>query len=264
MSCTPSWSSAGESCPYGRKLPLEVTLPNDPDFWQVVSVALGYTPWIISLGILILFLIYRGTRELFIGLLPALTAGINELVKLGIKQARPTGSCLTSCGMPSSHSAVAVSLLLYLVLDAAYRIERVKLVIIGMTDVWATLKQASAKLAKGLFVLPAGPISPGEFAFFMACWCPLLLPVPLSRVLLNDHSPSQAMAGTFVGFLAVSIWFPLVLNIRWKLRNEVGTKFGYIFVHNYDIPDTWKEKSHDDATADPLVSDTEQENEASV
>ena len=264
MSCQPAWYQAGETCPYGRKLPFEVTLPNDPDFWQILSVLLGYTPWLFSLGILILFLIYRGSRELLIGMLPALTAGFNELIKLGIKQQRPEGSCLSSCGMPSSHSAVAVGLLIYLLIDAAYRIERVKLVVVGMESVWRTCKQSSVKLAKGLFVLPNGPISPGEFSFFLTCWIPLLLPVPLSRVELNDHSASQAMAGTFVGFVAVLLWFPTVLYIRWKFRNDVGKKFGYIFVHNYDIPDTWKETSHDGATADPLVSNNEQTNEASV
>ena len=256
MSCVPQWASLNAECPYGRRLPLDVTLPNNPDFWQNLSVLYGYIPWVLCFGIGVLFLVYRGSRELAVGSLAGLTAAINELVKLGIKQARPIGSCLTTCGMPSSHSAVAVGLFLYLTLDAAYRVHRVNGKPLSFFPTCGSLADSAVKLAKGFMVLPFGTISPGEFSTYLAIWAPLLMPVPISRVLLSDHSPSQVMAGSFVGFLAVVIWFPFMLYLRSTLRKHVGKKVFYIFVHNYDVPESWKEVNQgtDGATADPLVA----------
>ena len=197
-----------------------------------------------------MFLIYRGSRELAVGLLPALTAGINELIKLGFNQNRPYGTCLTSKGMPSSHSAVAIALFLYLVFDAAYRVKPSKTDICGScSSSWETVK----KMAKGWFVLPFGSMTQTELFAYVTIWAILLFPVPVSRILLNDHSPSQAMAGIFVGIIAVSIWFPLVLWMRSSWRGYVGQKYLYIFVHNYDVPEGWKEEgeSHE---VEPIVN----------
>lgn len=187
-----------------------------------------------------MFLVYRGSRELALGILPGIIAGINEAVKLAVKQPRPDLSCLTTYGMPSSHSAVSVGLLVYLILDAAYRI---------------TPKRANQRscgescmgMVKGFFLLPFGTISQGEFSAFVAVWTVLLLPVPLARVIVNDHSPQQAMAGVLVGLLAVAIWFPTMLWARRKLVDHVGTKAFYIFVHNYDVPAGWKDADSEES-----------------
>lgn len=258
MSCKPTWDDQGLSCPYGQKLALEVTYPKDPSGWQVISVIYGYMPWALCFAILLLFVIRRGTRELAFGLLPLITAGINELVKLGIKEPRPLGSCLTSCGMPSSHSAVAIGLFLYLVLDAAYRIKNIRLIAKSFLPAFEVIRRTGLKIAKGLMVVPSGSVSQGEFGIYLAFWAPLLLPVPLSRVLLNDHSPAQAMAGTLVGCLAVALWFPFMLYLRLKLRDDIGKKFLYIFVHNYDVPEGWELDDTDEATGSmipPAVTD---------
>jgi len=247
MSCVPEWADQGLSCPYGRALPLGITLPNNSNGSQYLSVLLGYTPWILCFGIGFMFLIYRGTRELSVGLLPALVAGINELIKLGIKQSRPVGSCLTSCGMPSSHSAVSVALLIYLILDAAYRID---------PRVVPAMKDTCLKMVRGFLVLPFDSMSQGEFSAYFGIWVVLLLPVPISRVVLNDHSPTQALAGSLIGCFAVSIWFPLILFLRRRFQRNVGDRFLLIFIHNYDVPEGSQEEEYDkDGTADPLVLD---------
>ena len=230
-------------------MPLQVTLPNDPNFWQILAVFYGYVPWVICLFIGLAFLVYRGSRKLAVGLLPALTAGINELVKLGVNQSRPLGSCLTSKGMPSSHSAVSIGLFLYLILDAGYRIKPSGSGIFGSCK---SVGDTSVKMLKGALVLPFGSMTLKEFFGYGALWAVLLLPVPVARVLLNDHSPSQAMAGMLVGMLAAFLWFPLMLFMRSSWRNHVGRKYLYIFVHNYDVPEGWGEEGSQ-AETDPIV-----------
>jgi membrane-associated phospholipid phosphatase len=239
----------GSACD-GRALPLQVTWPNNPDFWQVISVLYGYVPWLLSLGIAILFLIYRGTRELTVGLLVGLIAGINEVIKILVDQPRPQESCLSSRGMPSSHSAVAVGLFLFLVLDAAYRLKP----LVNISDK-SSCGHSFNRMLKGMMILPFGYLSKGLFASYLAIWSVLLLPVPISRVVLHDHSPTQALAGSFVGMIAVAIWFPLSLWMRSALRDHVGEKYLVIFCHNYDVPEGWKQ-SDDKEESVPIVPES--------
>lgn len=239
----------GSACD-GTALPLQVTWPNNPDFWQVISVVYGYVPWLLSLGIAVLFLIFRGTRELTVGLLVGLIAGINEVIKILVDQPRPPESCLTSRGMPSSHSAVAIGLFLFLVLDAAYRLKPLL-----TPNNNHSCSQSFIRMLKGMMILPFGSLTQGEFSSYLAIWSILLLPVPLARVVLHDHSPSQALAGTFVGMVAVCIWFPLSLWMRSALRDHVGEKYLVIFSHNYDVPEGWK-RSDDKEETEPIVAES--------
>jgi membrane-associated phospholipid phosphatase len=238
----------------GRALPLQVTLPNNANEWQLLAVFYGYVPWVICLLIAVAFLVYRGSREVSVGLLPALTAGINELVKMGVNQNRPVGSCLTSKGMPSSHSAVSIGLFLFLILDAAYRLRPSGAGIFGSCK---SMGDTAIKMLKGVLVLPFGSLTRKEFFGYAGLWAILLIPVPLSRVLLNDHSPSQAMAGSLIGILAAGIWFPLTLLMRSKWQEYVGRKYLKIFVHNYDVPEGWDYESTDGET-DPIVDSSNQ------
>ena len=43
-------------------------------------------------------------------------------------------------------------------------------------------------------------------------WSLLLLPVPLSRVLLHDHSPSQILIGSLEGIILGNIWYLLFVR----------------------------------------------------
>ena len=253
MSCAPDWYVLGQECPYGHKLVLDVTVPNDADFWQMSSITYGLIPWILCLALALLFLIYRGTRELSVALLPAITVGVNELIKRCVQQPRPIGSCLTTCGMPSSHSAVSMCLLVYLILDAAYRLDANGSRPTSLLPPISAIKEFLLKLGKGLVLLPFGSMSQNEFSVYLTIWIPALIPVPISRVLLNDHSASQVLAGCIVGFVTGFLWFPIVLALRLKMEKVVGRKFLYIFVHNYDVPQGWKEIPVCDASKDPLV-----------
>lgn len=250
MSCSPLWFTADLDCPYGRALPLSVTLPKDPNGWEVISVGYGYVPWIVCFSVLILFFVYRGTRELAVGIASCLAVGITELVKKLVEQQRPLGSCLTSCGMPSSHAATSISLLVYFLLDAGYRVKPPTVGRNHLLPDGESVKGTSIKLLKGLCCLPFSWISQYEFLAYFAIWMPLLLPVGISRVVLSDHSANQVMAGGFIGMFVAMIWFWGVLWLRHKFSKYSGDTFGYIFVHNYEAPEGWAEDPRDAA---PLV-----------
>jgi len=247
--CQPSWYVQDQPCPYGTPIPFfDVTVPKDPSAWQIVGVAYGFVPWILCFMILLAFLIKRGTRELAVGLLPLLVAGIVSLVKFIAKQARPEGSCLSSCGMPSAHAATSTALFLYLVLDAAHRVITPSKGITSFFPSIASVGETCVALFKGVLMFPFGSISQREFSAYLAIWSPILLPVPISRALLNDHSASQIMAGCFIGILACFLWYPAVLALRLKFASNFGQKFWFIFVHNYDVPEGWSTVSLDDQT----------------
>jgi membrane-associated phospholipid phosphatase len=238
MSCEPLWYKAGLECPYGNALPLEVTYPNNPDFWELSCVIYGYVPWGISFLIGLLFLIYRGTREIALGITIGLSVGISEIIKASVEQARPLTSCLHTCGMPSSHAAVSMGMLTFLVLDAAYRIVPPA----GRTNLWSGwegVSDTSKRFTRGLTFLTFNPVSQYEFFLYFLIWTFALLPVPIARVIVGDHTPKQTLAGGIVGWGVGLIWFPICVVIRKALRAHVGKKFLWIFVHNYDVPVGW-------------------------
>jgi len=258
--CEPQWHKDALECPYGTGISFfDITVPFDANGWQIISIGYGFVPWVVCFIILALFLVYRGTREFAIGLLPAIVASINAVLKSIVKQARPTETCLATCGMPSSHSATATALLLYLVLDAAHRIDyprgdKKQSIFPSGTSV----VESCLKFLKGSALLVFGTVSQREFSAYLTIWSLLLLPVPISRAILNDHYPSQILAGCFVGIFACIIYYPLILALRVGFSQYVGRKFWYIFVHNYDVPIGWSEPRPTDDTEEketnaPLV-----------
>jgi membrane-associated phospholipid phosphatase len=239
MSCEPSWYVSGLPCPNGEALPLEVTSPNDPNFWQTSCVIYGYVPWGVSFAIALLFIIYRGTREIALGITIGVAVGISQIIKAVVEEPRPATSCLHTCGMPSSHSAVSMALFTFLILDAGYRLlppngES------GFIPGWKTMTQTTWKMIKGLSFLTFSPVSQFEFYTYFAIWAFAFMPVPISRAIVGDHSPTQILAGGIVGWGSAMIWFPICVQIRKSLRDHVGKKFLWIFVHNYDMPEGWK------------------------
>lgn len=153
--CSPAWVTTNTSaalsaaqmysqCPYGKRLPGDVTIPNDfsqqhaiEQFFIICSIGYSFVPHLI-LGVGgIELLIRRGTRELSFIVFTILVILTNEIfIKPQIHQQRPGaawdghgappigtkgGSCSLTCGMPSSHAALSTGYLLLLVLDGVYR-----------------------------------------------------------------------------------------------------------------------------------------------
>ncbi len=62
----------------------------------------------------------------------------------------------------------------------------------------------------------------------------LLAPVPVSRIILQDHSATQAMAGSLIGLAIGVSWFGLSIPLRASTAAKLGTRVLGIFTHNYD------------------------------
>lgn len=91
------------------------------------------------------------------------------------------GTCAESCGMPSSHAAMAVSLF-----------------ILAITDAYCHFN--------------GGLMSGKCFLFSILLGASMLLPVPFSRVFLHDHYPKQVLVGST---LAVLYCFVMLFILTW-------------------------------------------------
>ena len=105
--CRLKWQQVSmEHCPYGHRLPGDVTWPEgdiprkDSWFFLYLSVFYSYVPYIFGLLLTINFLIHRGTRELQFLLFILFLVFCNEvLIKPFVHYPRPEYSCLYTCGM---------------------------------------------------------------------------------------------------------------------------------------------------------------------
>jgi len=90
----------------------------------------------------------------------------------------------------------------------------------------------------------ASPFSPKrvmqhqEFMSFFLFWFCLLMPVPLMRVQLGDHSVEQAVTGAVLGAIYGFGWFQFIKWLSRKYSHKIGTSFFYgIFKHDYRPPE---------------------------
>merc|ERR1712179_300212 len=77
--------------------------------------------------------------------------------------------------------------------------------------------------------------------FYSVIWFVLLYPVPLSRVAIYDHTPEQALMGSFLGFFEACVWWYLVQNLQHRYNHQLGltllkVKGVPVLVHNYALP----------------------------
>merc|ERR1711935_113347 len=103
--------------------------------------------------------------------------------------------------MPSSHSALAVSYLVFRLLDSMFRISA------DHQETWLDAVRGAPLVSDGVY-------SPKAFSLHATFWCIVLLPVPLSRVILRDHSPEQVIAGSFLGLIEALCWMTLIQFLR--------------------------------------------------
>lgn len=126
---------------------------------------------------------------------------------------RFAGSCISTCGMPSSHSMLATGWFMILLVD---RISRVDSFLPSASRPPNCIKTACKHLRRSL--LPWSThnltITQEEFAVHLLVWLCLLIPVPWMRVVLYDHSVEQAMYGTFAGLALALAWSQVVRNLQ--------------------------------------------------
>jgi len=251
--CIPWWynSTTGfAGCPYGRRLPGDVTLPDHASFMDWSAVVYSYIPFIVPVAVFAELLITRGTRQLSVLLFTGMTTLGNEiLVKQLMSQPRPgalgpapglltniwgihVGSCNITCGMPSSHSTMAIGFLMLTMFDGIIRIIPDTA---SLSQDWDVNTYPS--IWKSFSVTPLSPkpvMYTLEFLGFFSVWMILLCPVPLMRVQLNDHSAEQVCLGSLLGVVYAMIWFQIMRCAVYRYRDLFGKKIcGGLLLHNY-------------------------------
>jgi len=184
--------------------------------------------WPVCVGVGVELIIRRGTRQLLAMLVVGLGILVNEcFVKPLVSQPRPDQSCLTSCGMPSSHSLLSIGLLTLVTTDTILRIASSR----GQLPS-ATFEQAPLLTLTPVWPKPA--ISSGEATVFLSIWWIILFPIPFMRVAIHDHSALQATVGSLIG---LSVALVMLMAFQWWLNRHappIGDRcIGNLLLHNY-------------------------------
>ncbi|KAF4673126.1 hypothetical protein FOL47_010972 [Perkinsus chesapeaki] len=234
--CEPEWYTNSSSvCPYGTLLIGGVTAPNNVGFFEAVSLIYGYCVYAAMLFMILIMLWRRGLREYSFVIFFLVIFVINELGwKHIVPQVRPVGSCNLSCGMPSGHSAVSVAMWISIMLDIAYRIRQAEP---GYSVSGSWVNKLKNFYQNGHFLPTTFAISEDHFVIIAAIWSLVLLPTPLSRVILRDHTAEQAFMGGIVGTVEALVWYFIMLFVRVKTDRFAGMVFAKtLFAHNWAAP----------------------------
>jgi len=278
-------------CPFGQALPGDVTwrgsIPKDlqgivapQTLLTVVAVIYAYLPYFVAFCFGIDFGIRRGTRQLSIIAWAFLVMLVNEfVVKKVVSQPRPgnmlqmrdasglyVGSCVQTCGMPSSHSAMSVGWFALILLDAFQWVHpgasELELAIpVHSTNTWSLcpcFAQVRScyeywrrpghnlgfwgrryRMLVLTWVTPFMPYRPMSIEEFLGCisfWSCVFLPVPYSRLVLHDHTTEQVLAGCLVGTIAAVVWWGIVRCLQDRYRHRVNDRVLGCLTHNYAYP----------------------------
>lgn len=224
-------------CPFGLVLPMDVTWPRVPEdvamlvepltFLKFLAVVYGYLPLLPVAVVLVDCLIHRGSRHLWILLWLGVLLSVNEaVVKKIVAEPRPgsmmelrgqngllEGSCVETCGMPSSHSAISMGWFLLSVLDAMSRTnlrrDQIDLRTFGGDPLVAEQRKWGAFI-KNFCSTPwieRTDLSARECISIVVYWFLIMVPVPFMRVVLRDHTESQVVAGSCLGVALAMVWW---------------------------------------------------------
>merc|ERR1719399_1652106 len=75
-----------------------------------------------------------------------------------------------------------------------------------------------------------------QFTQWVGFWFCILIPVPISRVLANDHTPSQVLVGSAIGLVEAIFWFFLIRVCASRMQEHDG-KRRWGILHDYVLPD---------------------------
>mmetsp|Transcript_68916 Transcript_68916/g.150640 ORF Transcript_68916/g.150640 Transcript_68916/m.150640 type:complete len:501 (-) Transcript_68916:180-1682(-) len=236
-------------CPYGRKLPGDVSwrgsIPVElqdivapQDAISIAGVVWSFLPYLVAVVIFVDFIADGfGFKQFLIMLWLGLLIVINEgLIKRLVYEPRPgtllqttdytgryVGSCVESCGMPSSHSAMACGWFVLLFLDAVRRVHPHALEI----DREDAAQDADRRefhrvrfrchLFWGLFLIPTPwvrreHLNHRELLVTLAIWIFIMLPVPFFRIVLYDHTTDQVLFGCTLGVVLALLWYLFMLR----------------------------------------------------
>jgi membrane-associated phospholipid phosphatase len=191
------------SCLFDVSLPLD-----NSNVWEDLSYFYGYVPFVYWIGLFLVFLVYkpfRGTREfswIVFGSVPIVVSEImkSQFPNTGIYK-RPDASCSVKKGMPSGHSSLCVGWIVLILCDLCCNSSS------------ASNKYKIINLSLLIF---------------------LIFPAPISRIVLQDHTGYQVMAGSMLGIgLAILWWISVSVVLANKYKHFYNK---YIFngwvIHN--------------------------------
>ncbi|EER07244.1 hypothetical protein Pmar_PMAR020403 [Perkinsus marinus ATCC 50983] len=249
--CLPKWYvNSNSECPYGTHLAGDVTLPYNAGFLEGLSVMFGFVPYAAGIFFILITIWRRGLHEYSIIIFGIIVVASNEYGWKNIAdQARPVGSCCTSCGMPSSHAVITTALWTILALDFSYRVSQTPQGYSG--GLTSFVDRFRAFLHAGHLLPTASVISEDHFVAAAGFWSLALLPVPLSRIILKDHTSQQVFVAGIIGVVEGIIWFLLTLLLRVKTENYTGRRWlRGCFIHNWPAPRCFVPLKNSDITAD--------------
>mmetsp|Transcript_27996 Transcript_27996/g.73843 ORF Transcript_27996/g.73843 Transcript_27996/m.73843 type:complete len:687 (-) Transcript_27996:213-2273(-) len=236
-----TWTTQFKDCPYGWAGPGGVTWPD----WKLAqknnvtalldsgsgpllynaSVVFCYIPYVVALWACVVLVLRRGTRELHFVLFIAIATGSTTLLKMSSVQARPEQSCLSSCGMPSSHSALAVGFFMLHFFDFMTRARPVLPSFYGDMSIGPDPRRWLHHLCE-VYVTSSlsawDEITHAQQLMHLAGWMCILLPVPLARIVVHDHSPLQVFAGMFMGFTIATVWVFIIYTLQHRYNHRLG------------------------------------------
>ncbi|KAF4709857.1 hypothetical protein FOZ63_033775 [Perkinsus olseni] len=248
--CKPAWYVDSDSiCPFGEHLIGDITAPFNPDFFDGISIFYGYLLYVVEVMLILTMLWRRGSREYSLVLFIVVIFLLSEFGwKLAARQPRPVGSCNTTCGMPSSHAVRSVALWTILMFDVAYRAYQTEQ---GYSVSRSFLKKLRSFLRNGHFLPTASAISEDQLVVVVGSWSLVLLPIPLSRVILRDHTPQQVFMGGIIGIVEAAVWHFITLLVRIKTHHYVGARvWKGIFIHNWPAPRCYIDRAIEETAPD--------------
>lgn len=236
-----TWTRQFQDCPYGWAGPGGVTWPDwnlaqknnvtgmldsgSGPFLYKASVVFCYIPYVVALWACVVLVLRRGTRELHFVLFIAIATGSTTLLKMSSVQARPEQSCLSSCGMPSSHSALAVGFFMLHFFDFMTRARPVQPSFYGDMSIGPDPRKWLHHLCE-VYVTSSlsawDEITHAQQLMHLAGWMCILLPVPLARIVVHDHSPLQVFAGMFMGFTIATVWVFIIYTLQHRYNHRLG------------------------------------------
>ena len=155
-------------------------------FGSVIMIIYSLLPTLLPVVILGVLIWKRNTSSvlslLFLGIIMLVC---EAFLKSVIRQARPTGSCDCSHGMPSSHSATSYGFLVWIYLELGFPLA-------GLDTISHARGWDNPQYRRLTYL-----------AIATICF----VPVPFSRVYFRYHSVSQVLVGILVGTVLALGWF---------------------------------------------------------
>lgn len=231
-----------------------------------LCVVNSYVPAIIVAWSLLGFVLRRGTREVSFLCFILLDFCTNSMIlKRIMYQPRPEESCLLTCGMPSTRAALAMGFFTLRYYDylmrsqargvfgapAAQHRPRARGASVSpftrrysrfkRASFWALLRHTVVEVCSTLPLSSWDEITNEQQIIYLLGWMVMLLPVPMSSVVLRDNTPLQALAGSFFGIVLGATWSVVLRVLQHRFNHRLGCvllgpSWFPLLRHNHALP----------------------------